>query len=434
MTAKKWTLTAISALILTACGGGDDSSGSAENGGASGGNEPQITLNTVVNNKCGIETPKSGVNVFVHNNAGDIIAEYVTNSAGALTADWPSNAKHITLTAENHIYYKDQPELKVMSTVDVEAGDLGVTYFRDDNNEEGCNCKQVEFPVQSLIADAPDSMLYLGGNSFELMPFASNPKVEWCDGTGPIDVQLVAADGHSSLAGSIDLSNQTQYTLGLSDFTHEGVAVDYVNPNNARYLYALSFDGWRNFSQNDLVFVYPTLTIKSYVWPAVYGQEYVRNKLAESYSSARHLVTSEGTTSPVMLWDPANGFADSVNALLAEISTGQAPYQYDFTSVGDVALTHMTLSGSTDDGHAEWAIWGGASGSMPDLKLPTALDAKFDSLNLPNLRIGIRGYDSVKPLNEWRRLLADRNHMTDDEISVLDYQTNYMELTVFIED
>ncbi|GIU18976.1 hypothetical protein TUM4261_40430 [Shewanella sp. c952] len=431
MTTKKWTLTAVSALILTACGGGSDSSG---NGEASGENVPQVTLNTVLSNKCGIEIPKSGVDVFVHNNAGDIIAEYVTNSAGALTVDWPSNARHITLTAENNIYYKDQPERIVHSTVDVEAGDLGVTYFRDDSNEEGCNCKQVEFPVQSLIADAPDSILYLGGNSYELMPLTSIPAIEWCDGAGPIDVQLVAADGQSSLAGSIDLSNQTQYTLGLSDFNHEGVAVDYVNPDNARYLYALSFEGWRNYSQNDLVFVYPTLTNKSYVWPAIYGQEYVGNKLAKTYNSARHLVTSEGTTSPILLWDPTNGFVDSVNALLAEISTGQAPYQYDFTSVGDVAMTHLTLSGDTDDGHAEWAIWGGASGSMPDLKLPSALDAKFDSLNLPNLRIGVRGYDSVKTLSEWRKLIAERNRMTEYQISVLDYQTNYMELTVFLED
>lgn len=38
-----------------------------------------------MSNKCGIEKPKSGVNVFVRNNAGDIISEYVTDSDGALT-------------------------------------------------------------------------------------------------------------------------------------------------------------------------------------------------------------------------------------------------------------------------------------------------------------------------------------------------------------
>ncbi|MGS0689417.1 hypothetical protein [Shewanella sp. 0m-4] len=431
MTTRKWTLTALSALVLTACGGGgDDSSGSTGNGGSSGGNVPQITLNTVVDNQCGIEQPKSGVKVFVHNNTGDIIAEYVTDADGALTADWPSNAKHITLTADNQYYYKDLPTLKVISNVNVEAGDLGITYFRDDNNDEGCNCKQVEFPVQSLIEDAPDSLLYLGGSSYELTPFTRSPLIEWCDGVGPIDVQLIAADGQSSLGGSIDLTDKTQYTLNMSDFTQQGVVVDYVNPYDARILYARSFEGWTNYSQNDPVFVYPTLTNSSYVWPARMGQEYIGNVTANSYSSARHLVTSEGKTSPIMLWDPANGFSDAVYSLFSEISTGQAPYQYDFSNVStDIALTHMSLSGDIDNGDAEWIIWGGVSGSMPDIKLPADLDAKFDSLNYPRLQIGVRGYGSEKPLSEWRKLLAERSRMADGQLSVLDYETNYMRLS-----
>lgn len=232
----------------------------------------------------------------------------------------------------------------------------------------------------SLIADAPDSLLYLGGRSYELTPFTSSPSIEWCDGTGPIDVQLIAADGQSSLAGSIDLTDKIQYTLGLSDFTHQGVAVDYVNPYDARILYARSFQGGTNYSQDDLVFVYPTLTDSSYVWPARMSQEYIGNVSADSYSSARHRVTSEGQTSPIMLWDTANGFSDAVYLLFNEIATGQAPYQYDFSGVGNVALTHMSLSGDIDSGDADWTVWGGASGSMPDLKLPANLDAKFDSL------------------------------------------------------
>ncbi|MCL1137697.1 hypothetical protein [Shewanella pneumatophori] len=437
MTAKKWTLTALSALVLTACGGGDSSSDSGGNNGSSGGSSdgsaPQITLNTVTSNWCGIEKPKAGVDVFVHNSTGDIIAEYVTDSSGGLTADWPSNAKHLTLTANNQSYYNDLPTLTVISHVDVEAGDQGITYFWDDNDQAGCDCKYVDFPVQSLIADAPDSRLYLGGSSYELTAFSSSPTVEWCDGAGTMDVQLIAADGQSSLGGSIDLTNKTEYPLSLNDFTHEGVAVDYVNPYDARILYALSFDGWRNYSQDDLVFVYPTLTNKSYVWPARYGQEYIGNATADSYSSARHLVTAEGETSPIMLWDPANGYSDAVYALFNEISTGKAPYQYDFTGISNVAMTHMTLSGDIDNGDAEWTIWGGASGSMPDLKLPTALDAKFDSLYSARLQIGVRGYGSEKPLSEWRKLLVERSAMAGNEISVLDYETNYMRLSFDLE-
>ncbi|ABV88708.1 hypothetical protein [Shewanella pealeana] len=433
MTVKKWTLTAISALAITACGGGGDDSGSSDNGGSSSGNVPKITLNTVVSNWCGIEKPKSGVDVFVHNNAGDIIAEYVTDGDGALTADWPSNAKHLTLTANNQSYYKDLPTLTVISNVAVEAGDQGITHFWDDNDQAGCDCKYVEFPVQSLITDAPDSMLYLGGTSHELTPFTSSLSVEWCDGAGPIDVQLVAADGQSSLAGSIDLADKTEYTLSMSDFTHEGVAVDYVNPYDARILYARSFEGWTNFSQDDLVFVYPTLTDSSYVWPARMGQEYVGNVAADSYSSARHRVNSEGKTSPIMLWDPANGYSDAVYALFSEISTGKAPYDYDFRGVSNVALTHMTLSGDLDNGDAEWTIWGGASGSMPDLKLPAALDARFDSLYYARLQIGVRGYGSEKPLSEWRKLLVERNRMDERGTSALDYETNYMRLSFDLE-
>ena len=430
MTTTKWTLTVLSALVLTACGGGDDSSGSAGNGGSAGGNIPQITLNTVTSNWCGIETPKAGVDVFVHNNAGDLIAEYITDSNGALTADWPSNAKHLTLTANNQSYYKDQPTLTVISHVDVEAGDQGVKHFWDDNDRTGCDCNNVEFPVQSLVADAPDSKLYLGGSSYELTPFSSSPTVEWCDGAGPIDVQLVAADGQSSLGGSIDLTNKTEYALSLTDFTHEGVAVDYVNPYDARILYARSFEGWTNYSQDDLVFVYPTLTNSSYVWPARMGQEHVGNVTADSYSSARHRVASDGTTSPIMMWDPANGYSDAVYALFNEIATGKAPYQYDFTGVSNVALTHMSLFGDLDNGDAEWVIWGGASGSMPDLKLPTALDAKFDSLYSARLQIGVRGYGSEKPLSEWRKLLVERSRLGERGTSALDSETNYMRLSL----
>lgn len=425
----KWTLTALSTLILTACGGGDDSSDSADNGGSSGGNVPQITLNTVSTNWCGIEKPKAGVDVFVHNNAGDIIAQYVTDSNGALTADWPGNARHLTLTANNQSYYKEQPTLTVISNVDVEAGDQGITHFWDDNDQVSCDCKQVEFSVQSLIADAPDSQLYLGSQRYELTPFSTSPKVEWCDGAGPIDVQLVAADGQSSLAGSIDLADKTEYTLSLDDFIHQGVAVDYVNPYDARVLYARSFEGWSNYSQDDLVFVYPTLTNSSYVWPVRIGQEYVGNLTADSYSSARHRVNSEGKTSAIMLWDPADGFSDAVYALFNEISTGKAPYQYDFNSTSNVAMAHMTLSGELDNGDAEWTIWGGASGSMPDLKLPTALDTKFDSLYSVRLQIGIRGYGFEQPLSTWRMLLAERSRMDEKGTSALDYETNYMQLS-----
>lgn len=429
MTVKKWTLTALSTLVLTACGGGgDDSSDPAGNGGSSGGNLSQITLNTVSTNWCGIEKPKAGVDVFVHNNAGDIIAQYVTDSNGALTADWPGNARHLTISGESRYSFKEQTTLIVNSEVEVEAGELGAFYFRDDNDLVGCNCKQVEFPVQALIADAPDSQLYLGSYRYDLTPFASSPSREWCEGAGPMDVQLIAADGQSSLAGSIDLADKTEYTLSLDDFTHQGVAVDYVNPYDARILYALSFDGWRNYSQDDLVFVYPTLTNKSYVWPARYGQEYIGNVIADSYSSARHLVTAEGTTSPIMLWQPANEFSDAVYRLFNEISTGKGPYQYDFSGVGEVALTHMTLLGETDSGDADWTIWGGAAGSMPDLKLPADLDAKFDSLYSARLQIGIRGYGAEKSLAQWRKLLLERRAMADNEISVLDYETNYMSL------
>ena len=425
----KWTLTALSTLILTACGGGDDSSDSADNGGSSGGNVPQITLNTVSTNWCGIEKPKAGVDVFVHNNAGDIIAQYVTDSNGALTADWPGNARHLTLTANNQSYYKEQPTLTVISNVDVEAGDQGITHFWDDNDQVSCDCKQVEFSVQSLIADAPDSQLYLGSQRYELTPFSTSPKVEWCDGAGPIDVQLVAADGQSSLAGSIDLADKTEYTLSLDDFIHQGVAVDYVNPYDARVLYARSFEGWSNYSQDDLVFVYPTLTNSSYVWPVRIGQEYVGNLTADSYSSARHRVNSEGKTSAIMLWDPADGFSDAVYALFNEISTGKAPYQYDFNSTSNVAMAHMTLSGELDNGDAEWTIWGGASGSMPDLKLPTALDTKFDSLYSARLQIGVRGYGLEQSLSTWRMLLAERSRMDEKGTSALDYETNYMQLS-----
>ncbi len=433
MTVKTWTITAISALVLTACGGGDSANvdGGGSSGGSSGGNVPQITLNTIVGNKCGIEQPKSGVKVFVHNNAGDVINEYQTDSEGALTADWPNNAKHLTLAANNYYYsYNDMPTLRVFSNVDVESGDQGIIYFTDNRDQDDCNCKQVEFPIQSLIASAPDSILYLSGKSYELTPFTSSPSIEWCDGAGPIDIQLISADGQSSLGGSIDLSSKSEYVLNVTDFPHEGVAVDYVNPYSARPLYALSFEGWRNHSQDSLVFIYPSLSNQSYVWPAQMGQEYIGNTTADSYSSALHQVTAEGKTSSIELWDPANGFADSVYSLFNEISTGQAPYQYDFSNVStDIGLTHMTLSGDTGDGSAEWIIWGGVSGSMPDLKLPTDLNAKFDSLYSPRLQIGVRGYGSEKPLSEWRKLLAERSRMGEGEVSILNYETNYMRLT-----
>lgn len=437
MNLNKWTLTITIAMFLTACGGGDNSDDSSNTGNSSSNDGiSQLKLNTVVANRCGIESPKSGVQVLFHDAVGNVIEEHKTDLQGELEVDWPSNAMHFSTVAENYTTASFSfKTLSVDTIMDFEGGDFGVINFTDRRDTVGCNCKKVSFPFQTLAEDAPDTWLYLGDAKFNLNPYSYNPPVEWCDGKGAMDIQLISADGQTSLAGSVDLSGIDEYILSLDDFTQVGVMVDTAAISSAHDIFGYSTDGWSNNTfATEPVFVYPTMSEYNYVSSFIGEQIQIGKATAFSKVTSKYKVDSQGKTSQVMLWDVHSGFKSAAYSFVKEFATEKAPYQYDFSNISnEIALTHFILNARYGGGIAEWSLWGGVSGIMPDISLPSELEAIFGSLEEPNLWVGVRSYGDEKSLAEWRMLLAERSRMKDPELSPLNKETNYMSVDFYFE-
>jgi hypothetical protein len=435
MTTTKWMLTSsFTTILLLGCGGGDsgDDTGTANSGGSS--NNPintQLTLNTVVTNKCNVQSPKPGVEVLFHNAQGDVIAEHVTDSNGLLTTEWPSDAKHVTTVALNYFTRNyGFRTLSIDTIMDTKGGDLGVIHFTDNRYTLDCDCKDVTFFVQNLIESSPESKLNIGGGQEYLTPYTQDFSLEWCDAKGPIDIQLVAADHQSSQAGQIDLTNLDEYTLSLDDFNHVGVMVN--DPVNSRDddIHAYSSGGWDSYNYaNEPIFIYPTIAEHHYVSSSITKQIKVYDTVGYSANSAIRKLDKQGNVSSEIVLDVNNAFSKEAYSLYETIRSQQAPYQYDFSNTSDdIAFTEIALGGRNGDGNVSWRLHGGIRGTIPNFSFTPSLDATIHMISSQSIRVVVKRYGDKKTLDEWRTLFVEQSRMADPELSPLTTESNLMGL------
>jgi hypothetical protein len=434
MRTTKWMLTSsFTSILLLGCGGGSgDDAGTANSGDPS--NNPintQLTLNTVVTNKCNVQSPKAGVEVLFHNAQGDVIAEHVTDSNGLLTTEWPSDAKHITTVALNYFTRNyGFRTLSIDTIMDTKGGDLGVIHFTNLSYAPDCDCKDVTFFVQNLIESSPDSKLNIGGGQGYLTPYTADYSLEWCDVQGPIDIQLTAADNQSSQAGQIDLTNLDEYTLNLDDFNHVGVMVnDPVNSSDDN-IHAYSSGSWDSYNYaNEPIFIYPTIAEHYYVSSNITKQIKVYDTVGYSANSAIRKLDQQGNASSEIVLDVNNAFSKEAYSLYETIRSQQAPYQYDFSNASDdIAFSEILLGGRNGDGGVVWRLHGGIRGTIPNFSFTPSLEASINVLGDRYIRFLATSYGDKKTLDEWRRLEVEQSRMADPDLSPLSKGSDVMNL------
>ncbi|MDB2387174.1 hypothetical protein N9W21_07510 [Shewanella sp.] len=259
----------------------------------------------------------------------------------------------------------------------------------------------------------------------------------WCDNYDDKSIQLIAADHSSSMAGDINLSNVSNLSLTLENFTSPGVEVNVDWDNHITSAYAK--EGWSNTNTNTNVlhggnapvFIYPGLTNNNYVRYIERDEVYVGNATAEFYTHSYTKVDSEGeTTNDLQLWELSNNFTDALYKVLTSFASNQLPYQYDFSNAdNNIAFSRITLFGAIDTGSAEWVFSGGVSGEIPDFDLTQALEAELASLHSAELRVSLQGFSGYKPLNEWRKLATAINEMDNNYLSPLNDEGRFMHFT-----
>ncbi|MCL1049643.1 hypothetical protein L2755_08430 [Shewanella abyssi] len=434
MNLVKGTLSLAIAGLLTACGGGSDNSTNSTNNTQAP--ERQLSLNTIKRDGCGQKSPIANIKVLIHNQSGDVIKEYATDTQGQLQVDWPADAKHVTV-AGNDYDYQGNRTLYINTELDVEPGDLGATLFFAYTDETNCNCKQVDFSLQTLIEDAPDSTLYLENNNFQLAPDLSSPQLEWCESYGDMSIQLIAADGATSMAGAFDLTEVSNIEPTLDDFTATGVEVNVDFSNHSARAYSRT--GWSNYNDNlgvnQPIFIYPALTSDNYARYHDYSTAQVGNIEAYTYATATVKVNSEGDTiRHLQLREVTTDLTDAIYSLFASISDNQPPYQYDFSNAdSNIAFTQISVTGQTDTGRSYWVIKGGVSGEMPDFRLSTDLEAELASLQAEKVHIDVQSYGSKKSLSEWRKLTAARGEMENSYLSPLSDESHFMQFSFYLD-
>jgi hypothetical protein len=407
MQAKGLMLTSLFAL-LTACGGSGETQST-----------PVLTQPTKPTAKltvdlqyqayeCDITSPISDADIILHRQDGSILSQSKSGDDGKINLDWPAEAKHITIATDV------DGETQVRTLTEVVASDLGIFKFTKASLDNSCSCETFTFDTNEVNA------VYSGFNVF----IDSSPTVTqtYCKNNGiysPVNITLMPSQaGVTGFAATLDLNDKesSQTILISSDL--------FGNSNNAGVLLTATIspfqpfnNRFRTFSETEYGRVnWLGWQFEPQVFPSLYTNNFVSTSFSENMggnqygdlfyaSGTRKRVIDANATQNLDLPQNQNQLLEQTNLILIAMDSGGAS-EYDFSTIG-TGKTLLSVEVG-ERGSALWSVEAPLSGSMPELVLPDAIEAKFEQMANPMMTISIYGYNTHNPsqFNEYRKQRA----------------------------
>ncbi|WP_299494151.1 hypothetical protein [uncultured Shewanella sp.] len=429
----KLTACGLLTVLLTACGGSDSNNNNqTENAADNKGNTPSpvyLTLDAMRSNQCGMLSPDLDARFLVHDSDGNILSEHKTDSNGHLNIEWSEANQHITQLT--YTEPNDQSAgVKVDTYLNVTAGDLGKKVYYIDN-DIGCECNEVQIDLSELHNSGDFRFVDFAANSNIMSVFLSpasqhsESKVNWCADV-KTDLILIDNNGFSTHVAQVLFSPVDNQTLTLSDFS-EGIEVNITPPTDSSFMvaytgfYQFGNDSWNtspNSSNHDKpIYIYPELNLTSILYTHNYSSSSILDSHANINISSRQPIDDEGYTQPIELLTADESLLPEVEHIATQMQLASDTVDFDFSAYdSNISATTLRLYDDSQfyfDSDSTWSIFAGRAGTIPALKLPQDIQAKFDAIEHKKMNVSLQKIDRYLSLQEWRAQVATESRSAD---------------------
>lgn len=377
-----------------------------------------LTLKTETENQCVEATPYADATLVFHNENGDVIEQIPGKSDGLFSVSIPAAAKHVSILGKTKYIWDRVIEGDEITTfLDVQSGDLGIVRFVDYSVKNNCGCRDVELDAEALLVNYSGHLIGKSGLS-KLDINRTQVSTEICSSDNNIlGIQLVSADYKTSSVALIDMTGKSEYQLEEADFSHQGIRI--IAAPNMETLSSL-FTAYKLKTNPSLAKESIEKLHSPFIYPSIdgYAEFLATGNLDNARFTVKTRVTDNADISTLL---PLN-FNESNKHLKTEISQAVLgntyPISYDFSSLDDkvsqfrFALDYYNESNSS----VYWKIYGGASGSLPDLQFPTT-SKRLSQINIVAPSVGITAYQQAYDLQALRAAIAKRQHSSNWQAS-----------------
>lgn len=390
--------------LLTACGGSGDTQPSPAP-------TPIVKLTAELQYtsfKCDVTAPIVAADIIVHRKDGSILSQSKSAADGKINIDWPADAKHVSVAMDI------DGETRVETFTEVVASDLGILKYNKTSLDNSCSCETFTFDTSEVNA------VYSG--FIPLFDSNSSLTKTYCKNSGqysPVNITLMPSQaGVTGFAAKIDLNNKDSSqpivvsSSLFSDSSNAGVLLNTtISPTQPANTHLRTFAeteygrvNWYSWQHDPQVF--PGLYTNNF-FTASFSEGMGGNQYGDLFylSGARIRVTDANAALSLNLQQNQNELLEQTNVILNAMVT-DGPSVYDFSTIGTGKTLLVAELG--ERGVAVWSVEAPLSGTMPELDLPDAIEAKFEQMTSPRMMITIYGYNthSVSQFNEYRKQRA----------------------------
>jgi hypothetical protein len=393
--------------LLTACGG--SSSDVSPTPGPTPAPTAKLTAELKYSAlKCDLTMPIMGADIIVHKQDGSILSQSKSTADGNINIDWPTEAKHISMVMNV------DGETRVETFTEVVAGDLGRFKYTKSSLDSSCSCEVFNFDTSDVNAVYSSFTPLIDGSNSLSQTYCKNDGVY-----APVNIVLMPSQsGVSGYAATLDLNGKdpnqsiviSSGLFGNSD--NEGIMLNAnilpTQPANVRL---------RTFSETEYGRVnWINWEYEPQVFSGLYTNNFFTASVAESMggnefgdlfyvTSSRIRVTDANAVLSLNLQQNQNQLLEQTNVILSGM-VNDGPSAYDFSTIGTGKT--LLVAEIAESGLARWSVEAPLSGTMPELILPDAIEAKFEQMSNPRMMITIYGYNThnASQFNEYRKQRA----------------------------
>lgn len=397
-------------------------------------------------NQCEMLSPDLSARFLIHDNDGNILSEHKTDSDGHLEIEWNHANQHITQLTYTEPNNPDS-DVTVSTYLNAPANDLGKLVHYIDN-DIGCECDEIEIDISELHEGGDFESIEFTARRSTMVTTLSNTlleeyranEVNWCADV-ITDLILIDNNGFRTHAASMLFSQADNQTLTLSDFS-DGLVVNTVPPNESSF--QVAYTGFYRFYNDSLLFlessvinnravlIYPDLNLSS----MLYTHDYSSVNLLDAHSninlSSRQPIDSEGYTQPIALLPVNESFIQEVEHIAVQKQLEADTVDFDFSAYDSTisSTTFKLYDGDNDDfkDNNTWFIFTGREGTIPSLKLPQDIQAKFDAIDHKKMSISLRKLNHYLSWGEWRAQFAKESRSAEPENELIYQQSQSIKI------
>ncbi|BDQ64350.1 hypothetical protein ACE02Y_07615 [Shewanella xiamenensis] len=409
---KKGCYVGVLVLLLGGCGGADDSTNSDSDGVIPP--SPRLIMDVESTaNMCNISEKKAGVDIIVHRRDGSILSSYKSDAQGHVDLPWSSEASHLTIAAPS--FFSGSVSWDIRTELNAKAGDYGIYRFTDERLNSGCECTYINIDTSEIATVYSNYNLY--ANNAYISPILTYHPLHACKRNNkfaPVNFVLIPKQsGATAYAGSIDpntIDLSQVISLSSSIFegaSHEGTLLNIdVNSSN----YSLRSYSETEYGRQNWV-TWATKEVQ--LFPELFNRNLVSaSQRIDLGGNDLGYLTYNGLTRRAVV-DTSNKLSLNLplneNLMLNEVTrlmgvmggAGNINYDFSFNSA-----TMQGLQITLEQGNANWAISGPLKGSIPDLDLPTHLQAVFGNSSVSSMSFYVWGYGGITDLYDLRSELS----------------------------